>query len=77
MSDLEKVLKASKNLVKRLEKVGRDLEVGLVLQHLMILQLDGRLEVSNDTMRRYIEAMSGSVKEIGAFRKHVVETYYS
>ncbi len=77
MSELEKVLKASKNLVKRLENVGRHLEVGLVLQHLMILQLDGRLEVSKETMRRYIDAMDGSVKEIEAFRKHVVETYYS
>ncbi|MBA7595661.1 hypothetical protein ES703_02626 [subsurface metagenome] len=74
MVDLDKILT---KFVKRFETVGRHLEVGLVLQHLMILQLDGRLEVSNNTMRLYIEAMAGSTKEIKAFRKHVVETYYS
>ncbi len=74
MSDLEKILK---NLVRRLEKVGRQLEISVIMEHLMVLQLDGRLEISNETMRLYLAALTGSAKKVEVFQKHVVEQYYS
>ena len=69
MSDLEKIL-------KRVEKAGRQLEVGVVMMHLMVLQLDGRVEISDETMRLYLDALGGAVKKVDTFRKHVVERYF-
>jgi len=74
MSELDKVLT---KLVKRLEKVGLRQEVGVVMQHLMVLQLDGQVEISNETMRFYLDALGGSVKKVNAFRKHCVTEYFS
>ena len=74
MSELDKVLT---KLVQRLERAGRRQEVGVVMMHLMVLQLDGRLEISNETMKLYIDALSGSVKKVEAFQKHIIEQYYS
>lgn len=74
MSELEKVLI---KLIKRLEKVGRQQEVGITMMHLMVLQLDGRVEVSNETMTHYLEAMAGTVKKVNAFRKHIMESYFN
>ena len=73
-SELEKVLT---RLVKRLEKVGRQQEVTVLMMHLMTLQLDGEIEVSKETMRFYLEAVSGTVKKVEAFRKHCVERYFT
>jgi len=73
MSELDKVLI---RLVQRLEKIGRRQEVGVVMQHLMVLQLDGTVEISNETMRLYVEALKGSVKSVDAFQKHVMEQYF-
>jgi len=74
MSDLDKVLT---KLVQRLEKVGRRQEVGLVMLHLMVLQLDGSVEISNDTMRLYLDALGGAIKKVDVFRKHCVERYFT
>ena len=74
ISELEKVLT---RLVKRLEKVGRQQEVTVLMMHLMTLQLDGEIEVSKETMRFYLEAVSGTVKKVEAFRKHCVEVYFT
>ena len=73
-NELEKVLT---RLVKRLEKVGRQQEVTVLMMHLMTLQLDGEIEVSKETMRFYLEAVSGTVKKVEAFRKHCVEVYFT
>lgn len=73
MSDLEKILT---RMTQRLEKVSRQLEVGAVLQHLLVLQLDGKVEISNETMRLYLDALGGTVKKVDAFRRHVVERYF-
>ncbi len=64
-------------LVQRLEKVGRRQEMGVIMQYLMVLQLDGRVEISNETMRLYIDALGGTIKKVDAFRKHCVEKYMS
>lgn len=74
MSEVEKALT---KLVQRLEKVGRRLEVGVVMSHLMVLQLDGLVEVSNETMRLYRDALSGTIKKVTAFQTHCVERYFS
>ena len=73
MSDLEKVLV---KLVQRLEKVGRQQEIGVLMMHLMVLQLDGEVEISNETMRLYTEALKGTAKSVDAFQKHVMERYF-
>jgi len=73
-SELEKVLT---KLVKRLEKVGRQQEVTVLMMHLMTQQLDGDIEVSKETMRFYLEAVGGAVKKVEAFRKHCVERYFT
>jgi len=65
------------DLVKRLEKVGLRQEVGAVMQHLMVLQLDGQVEISKETMRFYLDALGGSVKKVNAFRKHCVAEYFT
>jgi len=74
MSELEKILIT---LVKRLEKLERQQEVGVLMQHLMVLQLDGQVEISNETMRLYIDALEGTIKKVEAFQKHVVERYFT
>ncbi len=74
MSDLEKVLT---KLAQRLEKVGRQQEVAVVMMHLMVHQLDGTVEISNETMRLYLDALKGSIKKVEAFRKHCVEQYFT
>ena len=65
------------NLVKRFETVGRRQEVGVVMQHLMVLQLDGRVEISKETMRFYLDALGGTIDQADAFRKHCVAEYFS
>lgn len=74
MSEVEKILT---KLVKRLEKVGRQQEVTVLMMHLMTRQLDGDIEVSKETMRFYLDAVSGAVKKVEAFRKHCVEVYFT
>lgn len=74
MSELDKVLT---KLVKRLEKLGRQQEVEIVMMHLMVLQLDGQVEISNETMRLYLDGLEGTIKKVEAFQKHVVERYFT
>ena len=74
MSELDKVLT---KLIQRLEKVGRRQEVGVVMTHLMVLQLDGEVEISKETMRFYLDALGGSIKKVTAFRNHCVERYFT
>ncbi len=74
MSDLEKVLT---KMIQRLEKVGRQQEVAVVMMHLMVHQLDGAVEISNETMRLYLGALGGAIKKVETFRKHCVERYFT
>lgn len=74
MSDLDKILT---KFVRRFEKVGRQQAVGIIMMQLMVLQLDGQVEISNDTMRLYLDALEGTVKKVDAFRKHCVERYFT
>ena len=74
MSELDKVMT---KLVQRLERVGRRQEVGVVMTHLMVLQLDGEVEISKETMRFYLDALGGSIKKVDAFRTHCVKEYFS
>jgi len=74
MNELDKVMT---KLVQRLEKVGRRQEVELVMMHLMVLQLDGQVEISKETMQLYIEALGGAIKKVDVFRKHCVERYFT
>ena len=74
MSDQEKNLT---KLAQRLERASRQLEVSVVMQNLMVLQLDGEVEISNETMRLYLGAVEGSSKKVEAFRKHVMERYFT
>lgn len=73
VSDLEEVLT---RLVQRLEKLGRQQEVGVLMSHLMVTQLDGQVEISNETMRLYLDALGGSIKKVETFRKHCLERYF-
>lgn len=74
MSDLEKILD---KLLRGFERAARMMNVGVAMQQLMVLQLDGKLEVSDDTMNLYLVAMEGSKKGIDAFRKHLQARYFS
>ena len=73
MSDLEKILS---RFVRKFEKVGRKQEIGVFMMLLLIQQLDGRVQVSNDTMNLYYDALDGTVKKVEAFQKHVIERYF-
>lgn len=74
MSDLDKVLT---KMVQKLEKLGRQQEVGIVMIHLMIHQLDGQIKLSNETMRLYRDAVTGTIKKVETFQKHCMETYFT
>ena len=75
MNEWDKVLT---KLVPRLEKVGRRQEVGVVMMHLMVLQLDGEVEISKETMLFYRDALQeGSIKKVEAFRNHCAERYFT
>ncbi|GAI14831.1 unnamed protein product, partial [marine sediment metagenome] len=60
MVDLEKILT---KFVRRFEKVGRQQSVGIIMLQLMVLQLDGSVEISNETMHLYMEALDGTIKK--------------
>ena len=70
MTDMEK-------LTERLEKATKQLEVSTVMQNLMVMQLDGRLVVADETMLLYIEAITSVAKRKNAFLKHVFKKYFS
>ncbi len=74
MSDLDKILT---KFVKRFEKVGRQQSVGIIMMTLMVLQLDGRVEISNETMLLYMDALGGEVKKVNAFSDHCMKQYFS
>jgi len=62
-------------LLDLLEGVVNQLGIGVTMLQLMVLQLDGRVEISNETMRLYVEALSGGKRALSNFRKHVL-TYF-
>jgi len=73
MSETSKLLE---DLVKKVETALRRRELALVMQNLMVMQLDGSLEVGRDTTSLYLNALSGSKKGFNAFVKHVKEKYF-
>lgn len=70
MSEVEKI-------VGRLEKAVKQLELSTVMSSLMVMQLDGAIEVSRETMRLYLGALEGGKKKLNAFRKHVLGKYFT
>lgn len=72
MSDVEKLVKMAQSLETSLKK----LEVGLVMVHLMVRQLDGRVEIDDKTMGLYVDVLTGEDKA-AEFAKYVVERYYT
>ena len=78
--ELEEAVGALVNIVetfeKRLESGVRRLELALLMQNLMVMQLDGSLEVGKDTMQVYLDALGGTKKAFNAFVKHVKEKYF-
>lgn len=73
---VESMVNIAATLEKRIESGVRRLELALVMQNLMVMQLDGGLEVGKDTMALYMGALKGSKKTFDAFRKHVTEKYF-
>ena len=73
---VEAMVNIAATLEKRIENGVRRLELALVMQNLMVMQLDGALDVGKDTMALYLAAMAGTKKAFDAFRKHVTERYF-
>lgn len=68
---------AEERKVQRLEKAVRQLEISTVMGHLMVMQLDSSIEISRETMRLYLEALSGGKRKLSTFREHVLERYFA
>ena len=73
---LEGLANAIETFVKRVDPAVRRLELALVMQNLMVMQLDGVLEVGKDTMGLYLNALGGSTRSFNAFVRHVKEKYF-
>lgn len=69
MSELEKV-------VGRLEKAVKQLEISVVMSQLMVMQLDGSIEISRETMKLYLDALTGGKRKLTSFRRHIINQYF-
>ena len=72
----EELLNTLEALLKRFEKALTRQEIAQLMENLMVLQLDARLKVGEDTLKFYLEALSGEKRKVAAFRRHVMERYF-